>query len=362
MVIHPQARTTPQIREEINAQRDRKQVDLARQYNVTPQTIRKWQRRNIFTDKSHRPHRLQTKLSEQQELLVVELRKLLLLPLDDLLVIVREFIHPEASRSGINRTLRRHGVSNLKRMLREKEEGTTEPKKKTFKDYVPGFVHIDIKYLPRMADEDKRQYLFVAIDRATRWVYLELLPDKSARQSKAFLKRLIKKAPFHITRILTDNGKEFTDRFIANGERKPTGLHPFDQVCHRHEIEHRLTKPRHPQTNGMVERFNGRISEILATTHFDSSKDLKHTLMHYMKIYNHHIPQKNIGHITPIQALKNWRKKEPELFRKNIYDLSELDSYINPDYSISLSAIHHFLIGIVNQAIICDNWPVIPIT
>jgi transposase-like protein len=274
MVIHPQARTTPQLREEIKAQRDRKQVELARQYNVTTQTIRKWQQRDVFTDKSHRPHRLQTKLSEHQEMLVVELRKLLLLPLDDLLVIVREFIHPQASRSGIDRTLRRHGVSNLKAMLRE-NEADTQPKKKTFKDYAPGFVHIDVKYLPRMADEDKRKYLFVAIDRATRWVYLEVLPDKSARQSKAFLKRLIKKAPFHINKVLTDNGKEFTDRFIANGERKPTGQHPFDQVCQTHEIEHRLTKPRHPQTNGMVERFNGRIGDILATTHLDSSKDLK---------------------------------------------------------------------------------------
>jgi len=325
MVIHPQARTTPQIRKEIKAQRNRRQTDLAQQYNVTTQTIRKWQRRDVFTDKSHRPHRLQTKLSEHQEMLVVELRKLLLLPLDDLLVIVREFIHPQASRSGIDRTLRRHGVSNLKAMLKE-QQGDTQPKKKTFKDYAPGFVHIDVKYLPQMADEDSRKYLFVAIDRATRWVYLEVLPNKSASQSKAFLKRLIEKAPFHIKKILTDNGKEFTDRFSSKGERKPTGQHPFDQLCQTHAIEHRLTKPRHPQTNGMVERFNGRIGDILATTHFDSSKDLKQTLLHYLKIYNHHIPQKNIGHITPIQALKRWRKKEPDLFKKNVYDLSGLDN------------------------------------
>ena len=327
MVIHPQARTTPQLRAEINEQRDRKQSELAQQYNVTPQTIRKWQRRDEFTDKSHRPHKLQTKLSEPQEELVVELRKTLLLPLDDLLAVVREFIHPGATRSGIDRTLRRYGVSSLKAMLkaREEEEGTISPKK-TFKDYAPGFVHVDVKYLPQMADEPKRKYLFVAIDRATRWVYLELLPDKSARQAKAFLKRVINAAPFHIEKLLTDNGKEFTDRFCATGERKPTGRHPFDQLCKEQGIEHRLTKPRHPQTNGMVERFNGRISDILATTHFDSSKDLKETLLNYLKIYNHHIPQKNIGHIPPIQALKEWQNKRPELFKKKVYDLSGLDT------------------------------------
>lgn len=326
MVIHPQARTTPKLRAEIKAQRDRKQVDLAKQYNVTPQTIRKWQNRDEFTDKSHRPHRLQTKLSEHQEMLVVELRKLLLLPLDDLLVIVREFIHPEATRSGIHRTLRRHGVSNLNALLRAENEEEAQPaKRKTFKDYAPGFVHVDVKYLPQMADESRRTYLFVAIDRATRWVYLEILPDKSARSAKGFLKQLIKKAPFIITKVLTDNGKEFTDRFIANGERKPTGQHPFDQVCQAEGIEHRLIKPKHPQTNGMVERFNGRISEILATTHFDASRDLQETLYQYQKIYNYHVPQKNIGHITPIQALKDWHKKQPELFKKKIYDLSGLD-------------------------------------
>nr|WP_294105603.1 hypothetical protein [Thiolapillus sp.] len=138
MVIHPQARTTPKLRAEIKAQRDRKQVDLAKQYNVTPQTIRKWQNRDEFTDKSHRPHRLQTKLSEHQEMLVVELRKLLLLPLDDLLVIVREFIHPEATRSGIHRTLRRHGVSNLNALLRaENEQACLRPRDRFWDIPVP---------------------------------------------------------------------------------------------------------------------------------------------------------------------------------------------------------------------------------
>ena len=46
--------------------------------------------------------------------------------------------------------------------------------RKTFKDYAPGFVHVDIKYLPQMAGETVRRYLFVAIDRATRWVYLRI--------------------------------------------------------------------------------------------------------------------------------------------------------------------------------------------
>lgn len=327
MVIHPQARTTPQIRAEIKASTGVSQEALAQKYNVTVQTIRKWQNREETTDKSHRPDRLQTTLSPIQEAIVVELRQTLFLPLDDLLVVTREFIHSGATRAGLDRTLRRHGVSNLNQMRKELEGASGEVKpKKSFKDYEPGFVHIDIKYLPQMADEKERKYLFVAIDRASRWVYLEIFPDKTAHSAQQFLDHVVNKASFIITRVLTDNGKEFTDRFIPTGEREPTGNHVFDKQCKHHTIEHRLIKPAHPQTNGMVERFNGRISEILRSTHFDSSKELSETMNHYMKVYNHHIPQKNIGHITPIQALKKWRKKKKDLFKKRVYDLSRLDS------------------------------------
>jgi hypothetical protein len=66
--------------------------------------------------------------------------------------------------------------------------------------------------------------------------------------------------------ILTDNGSEFTDRFGGaywSTRREPTGRHAFDRVCARHGIGHRLTRPFRPQTNGMVERFNRRLSEAI---------------------------------------------------------------------------------------------------
>ncbi len=227
MKIHPSARTTPMLREEIHCSKET-QASLAKKYNVTRLTIRKWQKRETFDDKSHRPDRLNTTLSEAQEAIVVALRKTLLLPLDDLLVVVRTFINEDVSRAGLHRCLKRFDVSNLHQMrkaLEASEEG--EPKKKSFKDYEPGFIHIDIKYLPQMADESSRSYLLVAIDRATRWVYLEVVKRKTAANAQHFLKRLIKKAPFKIIKILTDNGKEFTDRFVPNGEREPTGRHAF---------------------------------------------------------------------------------------------------------------------------------------
>jgi len=212
----------------------------------------------------------------------MERRELLLLPLGDLLVVAHEFINDQVSRSGLNRCLRRHGVSRLADLI-PREEAEKAPAK-GFKDYAPGFVHVDIKYLPQLPDENARHYLFAAIDRATRWVYVEILPTKGAANAAGFLKRLLKAAPFKIAQVLTDNGKEFTDRFGATGQRELTGHHPFDQVCTEHSINHRLTKPRHPQTNGMVERFNGRIAEILHTTRFRSGEHLHDTLTRYVKL------------------------------------------------------------------------------
>jgi len=64
-------------------------------------------------------------------------------PLDDLLAVTREFIHPEVSRSGLDRCLRRYGVSNLKTLMPQ-EDGAKMPVK-PFKAYDPGFVHVDVK-------------------------------------------------------------------------------------------------------------------------------------------------------------------------------------------------------------------------
>ena len=100
----------------------------------------------------------------------VALRKALLLPLDDLVAVVREFLNPHVSRSGLDRCLRRHGVGNL----RDLQARAARPKQGGFKAYEPGYLHIDVRYLPQMADEDRRRSLFVTIGRATRWVFVRI--------------------------------------------------------------------------------------------------------------------------------------------------------------------------------------------
>lgn len=202
--------------------------------------------------------------------------------------------------------------------LEKQERAAQQPSHKPFKAYEPGYLHVDVKYLPQMPDEDQKRYLFVAIDRATRWVYLEVRQHQSARDAKDFLQHVHERAPFRIKTLLTDNGKTFTDRFVAGGERQPTGQHRVDRFCTRHGIDHRLIPPYRPQTNGMVERFNGRVSDVLKTHRFNSREDLEATLKRYCWLYNNHINQKALNHQTPIGAMKQWQKDRPKLFWKRV--------------------------------------------
>ncbi len=149
-------------------------------------------------------------------------------------------------------------------------------------------------------------------------MHIEIRAHQSAQAAAAFLKAVYAKAPFQIETLLTDNDKAFTDRFSRAGERAPSGAHGFDRRCRELGIAHRLIKPRRPQTNGMVERFNGRIADVLRTNRFDSATSLEATLKRFVHLYNHHIPQKCLHYKTPMDALKVWPSQEPHRFHKII--------------------------------------------
>jgi hypothetical protein len=111
--LHKQATPTPKVRATIQA-RDEPASALADRFGTTGQTVCKWRHRDSGHDRSHTPHRLQTTLTPAQEAVAVALRKSLLVSIDDLLAVVREFLNPDVSRCGPDRCLRRHGVGNLR--------------------------------------------------------------------------------------------------------------------------------------------------------------------------------------------------------------------------------------------------------
>ena len=138
-------------------------------------------------------------------------------------------------------------------------------------------------------------------------MFIAIKSKKTVAAARSFLNALHKAAPFKIKTLLTDNGREFTDRAFGRREKDASGEHEFDALCQALGIEHRLTKPRHPQTNGMVERFNGRLAQVLKSHRY-----------RFVWLYNEHLPQRALDLNTPIQALKKWQATHPNLFAKRV--------------------------------------------
>ena len=270
LAIHPNARTTPAVRAEIARSSERSGV-LAERYGVSTETVRKWRRRGPgdCRDRSSRPHRLPWKASEEERAIVCALRRATGFPLDDLAFVVAHFL-PHLNRDAVYRILRAEGLGRL--------PPASRPRRPTgsFKDYELGFVHVDVKHLPKLRTADgelRKRYLFVAIDRRSRFVHLAVKDDETEASARAFLKEALAAFPFRVTHVLTDRGSCFT----AEG---------FERACRALGVEHRKTKPYTPRTNGMAERFNGRVQrEVLGIT-VASHRDLERLLVGFNAAYN----------------------------------------------------------------------------
>ena len=219
---------------------------------------------------SAKPHRLAWKATEEERAIVCAVRRATNFPLDDLAFVVSHFL-PHLNRDSIWRILKAAGLSRRTRPAAErpaKGQGT-------FKDYDLGFIHIDIKHLPKLQTADgqrRKRYLFVAIDRCSRSVHLAVKDDETERSAIAFLREAAAAFPFRLTYVLTDNGSCFT----------PT----FAKTCADLGAQYRHTKPRTPQTNGMVERFNGRIGSEVLGINIYSHRQLEQLLRGFNAAYN----------------------------------------------------------------------------
>ena len=324
ILYHKNAKTTIHTRRQIKESSETIEA-LAKRLCLNKNTILKWKNRELLEDKSCTPHKVNTVLSELDEWIICEVRKTAKISIDELSETLKPFL-PHLNRHNIYRCLKRHGLSRLKELTQEIE---IKEVKKEFKEYGPGYVHVDIKEMPKLKGETEKRYLFVSIDRATRYVYISMKSNKEAKSAVAFLKEIIAFYPYEITKLLTDNGKEFTDRFIK-GRKEPSGNHKFDVECKAHQIEHRLTRPYTPKTNGMVERFNGRIADILRHNHFDNYAKLSEALDYYLNCYNYFNKQKVLDYKTPVDRIKFWYEKDRNLFKDNFniysYNLSKPDT------------------------------------
>lgn len=288
---------------------------LAEKYNTSRTTISKWRNRDDKHDISSRPANINYAMTPLEQAVAMSVRKTSWLPLDEVHEVVLN-MNEEISRSSVYRLFKRENINKVPQKEKDKA--------KKFKEYEPGYLHIDVTYLPKFGGI--KYYLFVAIDRATRLLYYKVYAAKTSENAKSFMEECIDYFPFKITHVLTDNGFEFTNRLIRSKKGELcTKDSKLDVVCNDNDIDHRLTKPAHPQTNGMVERVNGTIKNGTILREKYKSKDemtlaLNSFLIHYVLYKRHGGVRRELKVKTPFNAIEKWFELKPKIFKQNPTD------------------------------------------
>jgi transposase InsO family protein len=208
--------------------------------------------------------------------------------------------HLTLAPSTIGHILKREGLIQPK---------PRKPKKKHTKRYqmpYPGdLVQIDVKYVPYLI-RGEQYYQFTAIDDCSRWRWADIYPEKSTYSTKDFVHRLLQEAPFTIRCIQTDNGTEFTNRYVSDPKcvLKEPAVHILDKICAKHNIRHKLIPLATPQINGKVERSH-RIDneEFYHLTKHPGLDSLRANFLKWNNIYNHQRPHGGINMQTPAHKL-----------------------------------------------------------
>ena len=305
-VLHKRATTTQRIRAEIQQSQEKVTV-LADRLGVNPKTIRKWRQRASVEDAPMGPKKLRTVLSPIEEEMICALRQKTLLALDDCYRALKPSI-PALTRSNLHRCLVRHGLSVLPKNLDDK------PVRKKFTTYPLGYFHMDIC---DVRTGEGKVYLYVAVDRISKFVYVEVVHSPTIKAAVAFLENVVKSVPYTIHRILTDNGPQFTYKLLLPRCR-PQHEHPFDIVCKGLNIIHKTTQFRHPWTNGQVERTNRTIKEATVKTYnYDTVEQFKSHLNDFLMAYNFQRELKALKFLSPYEKILSEWRDHPHLFHSN---------------------------------------------
>jgi transposase InsO family protein len=305
-VLHGSATTTEAVRRAI--QRSQESLrSLAKRYGINQKTVAKWKQRSSVADLPTGPREPRsTVLSLEDEAIVVAFRRHTLLPLDDCLYALQATI-PHLTRSSLHRCLQRHGIGRLPQLEGDK------PAKRTFKTYPIGFFHLDIA---EVQTAEGKLYLFVAIDRTSKFAFVQLVDKANRVTASAFLDALVAAVPYRIHTVLTDNGIQFRlpPRY-ADGPTARFVTHMFEIRCRTHGIEHRFTKINHPWTNGQVERMNRTIKEATVQRyHYDSHEQLRRHLDDFVNAYNFGRRLKTLKSLTPYEFICRCWTSQPERF------------------------------------------------
>ncbi|MGH2628616.1 MAG: IS481 family transposase [Anaerolineales bacterium] len=270
--------------------------EVAGLFDLSRKTVHKWLGRyramgvDGLAELSRRPHSSPNQLSRRAVQQILRLRR-------------RDRRGPwhiaqqlDLSASSVYRTLCRHGMQNL----RPKQHREVHRYEKA----APGeLLHLDIKELVPLRRRTAPEQQFAVLDDYSREAFSQIYPEATTRAATDFLLRALRYYRYPVQAVLTDNALCFTMRHAYHPER--TTL--FAKTCDQLGIRHRLLRPRHPETNGKVERFFRTVGEeCYETIHFRSSQHRAPALNDFIRYYNHRRPHFSLGGLTPVERRKQY--------------------------------------------------------
>ena len=278
----------------------------SRVYGVSLSSVKRWCKRydgtwKSLAEKSHRPHSHPKRHTEREERQIKNSFKKCYARYG------WDGVYSDLTRKGYSRSF--SGMVYAAKRLGLTEE--PKPKKKSRKSrrypelLIPGEkVQIDVKEVPynclrgKVLREGKHLYQWTAIDECTRFRFVYGFEEHTPENTVKFLKKLLKAFPFRIQTIQTDNGTEFTYKYISETE-----ISPLDKALNKLGIKHKLIPPRTPWHNGKVERSHRNDQRYFYDWEtFRNVDELNQKLEKHLE-WSNNKPMRTLGYKSPKQLL-----------------------------------------------------------
>ena len=287
------SKTLSLFEEELQQEDEKTLIKLIKAFNLNQATILSPEKIHRFHKK--KTHRYRDELTEFKREIICEFRRVTKLPIDDVLMSLKYKMR-FLTRSKICYCLKKKGLHIIP------DGNVKDKKRKKLKNNQVGYVYLDITELK--IKEDK-YYLFTAMDKFSKYLYIEIFDQKILTAAVAFLKNLIKDCPFKIQEIITNNIPLFTYRYMLEKVNK---IHLFDLVCIQNNITHSLTEYSTVWINGQIEIPDKFIKN------FNNLEQIKKYLSAFVSNYNFQRSLKSLKLKTPYQAISKCHAEKENLF------------------------------------------------
>ena len=276
------------------------------QLGITRKTFYDWRSKLIKSDfdinslknKSHRPKNFPNQTSKEVEDELIAIRADSGIAGHQVSGYYEQQTGKRISHSTVDKIFKRRGISNKYRVKKE------NPHKKRYSAEQPGDrVQFDTVWLGINDEHDNSVYAVIGIDDCSRMVTEHVSNSKGGYEALEALQKYTE--TYGKPKLVqTDNGVEFTYRYISEmntSRKKKASLSGFEQFLKDNKIQHHLIKPRTPQHNGKVERFNKTLKREMSNILLDglSMNEIKKRVHCYIKKYNYERRHSSLNYLTP---------------------------------------------------------------